>query len=130
MTFNERLTEKQIENDILRYLKLTGYFVFKIKSVGTFDPKLGRFRRSSPMYMKGVSDILGILPDGRFLAIEVKSEKGRVSPVQAIFIDEIISRGGVAFVARSLSDVQAEFTKRGINDGNMVTAKPRQAASS
>lgn len=54
---------------------------------------------------RGVSDILGILPDGRFLAIEVKTRTGRVSEYQASFLYEITKNGGVAFVARSVEDV-------------------------
>lgn len=53
----------------------------------------------------GVSDILGVLPDGKFLAIEVKTPTGRVSDHQQKFIDKVNASGGVAFVARSLDDV-------------------------
>lgn len=77
---------------------------FKIKSMGTFDVKLGGFRRPSPWYRKGVSDILGIY-NGKFLAIEVKSEKGKVSPAQALFLSDVRLNGGLGFVAKSIEDV-------------------------
>ena len=62
-----------------------------------------------PSHAPGVSDILGILKDGRFLAIEVKSAKGRISPHQQLFLNEITARGGLAFVAKSVEEVVAQL---------------------
>lgn len=53
----------------------------------------------------GMSDIMGILKDGRTLAIEVKSAKGIVQAHQHEFLNDIVKAGGVAFVARSTDDV-------------------------
>ena len=60
-----------------------------------------------PMGEKVVSDIIGILPDGsgRMFACEVKTERGRVTPHQARFIERVNDAGGIGFVARSLDDV-------------------------
>jgi hypothetical protein len=54
---------------------------------------------------KGVADILGILPGGKFLAVEVKKPGGRVSPEQADFLQEVNAAGGVGFIAYSSQDV-------------------------
>lgn len=54
---------------------------------------------------KGVPDILGVLPDGRALLIEVKAARGRVSPHQEKFIQAARATGALAFVARSVEDV-------------------------
>lgn len=51
------------------------------------------------------------MPDGRFLAIEVKAAKGKVSPHQQLFLDEIRARGGVAFVARAIDEVESALEK-------------------
>jgi hypothetical protein len=59
--------------------------------------------------MKGASDIIGCLPDGKFLAIEVKAPKGRVTDEQAQFIADVLRNGGVAFVARGVEDVEREM---------------------
>lgn len=56
--------------------------------------------------LPGSSDIIGCLPGGRFLAIEVKALKGKVSPLQQQFIDNINQAGGLAFVARTIEAVQ------------------------
>ena len=52
----------------------------------------------------GSSDIIGITPDGRFLAVEVKTKTGRVSDEQQRFIDAVRRKGGVAGVARSVEE--------------------------
>lgn len=57
-----------------------------------------------PMGTKGVPDILGIYK-GRFLGIEVKTEKGKVRPEQEEFLENIRRHGGIGFVARNLDDV-------------------------
>ena len=56
------------------------------------------------MGTKGVPDILGIYK-GQFLGIEVKTEKGKVSPEQEAFLENIRKHGGIGFVARSIDDV-------------------------
>lgn len=56
--------------------------------------------------LKGVSDILGILKDGRLLAIEVKVGYNKVTTEQNDFINQINTCGGLAFVARSLDDLR------------------------
>ena len=53
---------------------------------------------------KGMSDIMGVLKDGRTLAIEVKSRVGKMRPGQDEFLQTIRQAGGVAGVCRSVDD--------------------------
>lgn len=53
---------------------------------------------------RGSSDIIGLTPTGQFLAIEVKSKHGRVTPEQENFISRVGQQGGVAGVCRSVDD--------------------------
>ena len=53
---------------------------------------------------RGMSDIMGVLRDGRTLAIEVKSRTGRMRPGQEEFLASIRAAGGVAGVCRSVED--------------------------
>jgi hypothetical protein len=62
----------------------------------------GRFVRFG---WRGCSDILGMLKDGRLLAVEVKAPKGRLRPEQAEFLYLVRRFGGVALVARNCRDV-------------------------
>lgn len=96
--------ERDIQKAILDYLHSVPIYCWTNKTQGTYDPHKKIFRRNTTK--KGISDILGVLPDGRFLAIEVKSKSGRLSPEQAEFIDRVNDLGGLAFVARSLEEVQ------------------------
>jgi len=75
---------------------------------GTFQE---RNRDGSTRYIRantarGMSDIMGILKDGRTLAIEVKSRTGRMRPGQEEFLQTIRQAGGVAGVCRSVEDAQ------------------------
>lgn len=60
----------------------------------------------------GCSDIVGQLGDGRFLAVECKSTKGRLRPEQSVFLERINQAGGVAFVARNCLDVHRQLTNQ------------------
>jgi hypothetical protein len=62
----------------------------------------------------GSSDILGILPGGRFIAVECKSSGGRLSDNQRKFLKEIEKMGGVAIVAKSIDDIEKTFKRLGI----------------
>ena len=55
----------------------------------------------------GVADKIGILNDGTFLAIEVKSEGKRknVTANQKLFLDTINERGGIAVVVSCQEDL-------------------------
>lgn len=53
----------------------------------------------------GQPDVMGQLPDGRFLALEVKRPSGRVRPEQAEFLAKVERHGGIAAVVRSVEDV-------------------------
>lgn len=46
---------------------------------------------------------------GRILAIEVKSKYGKVSDDQQTFLDTVRTAGGLAFIARSVEDVEQEL---------------------
>ena len=62
--------------------------------------------------VSGIADILGIQRGtGRFIAIEVKTAKGKLSPFQTNFLNWINEAGGIAFVARSVDDVMARMNE-------------------
>lgn len=102
---SKNLNEQDIQNLILNWLNLKGIFAFRVNTTGVFDPEKKIYRKMGKFSLKGVSDIIGILPDGRFLAIEVKSAKGKPTKEQTAFINKINSKNGLAFVAYSLEDV-------------------------
>lgn len=97
--------ETDIQKQILTFLHLNKICAWRNNNGGVWDPTRKTFRTSFTG-RKGVSDILGVLPMGRFLAIEVKTPKGKLSPDQAVFLEEVTSLGGLAFKAESVNDVE------------------------
>ena len=102
------LSEKEIENHCLAWLKRNDIMGWKIKSVGTYDPKTKRFRTPSPWYRKGCPDILCCI-DGQLIGLEVKTAKGRLSEVQKEFHRDLVKAGGKVYVVRSIDDLPPIF---------------------
>lgn len=103
------LKENIVLANCLNYLHLKKIFCFR-NNTGAI--KIGR--RFIRFGYAGSSDIIGILPDGRFLAVECKREKGGVvSPVQKMFLKEIQDNNGVACVVHSAKEL-AEILKNEI----------------
>lgn len=91
----------------LEYLKLKNIFCFRNN---TGAVKVGR--RFVRFGCTGSSDILGILPDGRFLAVECKREKGGVlSEAQKDFLEKININNGVAFCVHSVIELDEKLKK-------------------
>lgn len=89
--------EADIEADILTYLAYR-----HIPAWRTHDA------RNHPA-TAGIADIIGILPGGRFLAIECKAHRGIVTKEQSDFIRAINLKGGLAIVTRSVQEVAHEL---------------------
>ena len=98
------VNENKVQLSVLKSLQKQGIFCWRQNNGATYDPKLGgyRFNYSS---IKGVPDIVGLLPNGKFLGVEVKSVKGKMSPEQFIFAKRIRESNGVYILARSAADV-------------------------
>lgn len=97
-----KVLEKDIQRQILDWLQWQGVYCWKNHSTG-IKKENGSW---IPVGKKGVSDILGILKGGIFLAIEVKSKRGKITVEQQEFLDSITTNQGIAFVARSLEDCE------------------------
>jgi len=86
-----------------------------LKTLGVVHFKQHQGLGSTP----GIPDILGIW-NGRFLAIEVKTNAGKLTEKQSDWIDKINRAGGLAFVARSIDDV---IDNLGIHDRILFSRK-------
>ena len=106
------MKESVIQRLIIAWLKTNDIFCWRNNSVGVYDETSKSFRSQVGVgALNGVSDILGVLNDGRLLAIEVKTQVGILSPAQSKFINAVNDRGGVAFVARSLDDAKTQLQR-------------------
>lgn len=93
--------ERNVQALILMALSEAGCLVWR-QDTGAYKAPDGRLIRYG--LCKGSSDVIGVAKDGRFLAVEVKTETGRVSPEQVAFLDAVRRAGGRAGVARSVAD--------------------------
>jgi hypothetical protein len=74
---------------------------------------------------KGSADILGILPGGRFLAVECKAPDGRLSLEQREFLTDIKALGGMAVMVRGWKELDQALRAAGyVNDGPLFEKAP------
>ena len=86
------MKEKTIINQILKYLK-------------SF-PECFAFKEHGGLYgTSGIPDII-VCYKGKFVAFEVKTEKGKLSKLQEITIEKIKNANGVAFKVTNLEEVK------------------------
>lgn len=110
-------SESATLNAILRYCQRPHIRLYR-QNTGAFAIGSGagkRFVRAG--LCKGSSDIIGwksvpakvngeMRDVAIFVALEVKSEKGRVRREQAAFLNDVADSGGIAGVVRSIADAQ------------------------
>ena len=99
------VTESEIKKQILEYLTVTNIFAWR-QNCGAFIQEENGTKRFIRCGIPGCSDIIGCLPDGRFLAVECKRPGGKLTMAQKAFLAEIAKNGGVAIVASSVEDVE------------------------
>ena len=106
--------ESSVMRACLSELKRRGVFCWR-QNTGAFRVE-NRFFRSS---IAGVSDIIGVLPGGRFLAVECKREiGGKTSEKQLLFLSSVQNAGGLACIVHSAREL-AEILDAQENGGNL-----------
>lgn len=101
------MTESQIQDAIrLELGRRPDLVVVWRNNIGNVEARTG-YRISFGVGGPGGADLLGIDYRGRFVAIEVKTPTGRVSPEQRKFGELVEQRGGVYLVMRSVDDARA-----------------------
>jgi len=106
--------ETKIQNLILMALSKAGCLVFRNESAGAWVGKVIHKDASQVTLTNarmirfglavGSSDIIGVAPCGRFIAIEIKTSKGRATKEQLRFFEAVNNAGGIAGIARSVED--------------------------
>lgn len=86
------MNESDITKSILKYLKTLPRCFFSKEHGGIYGTS-------------GIPDII-VCIDGRFIALEVKTQKGKTTPLQNAAIRKIRSSGGFAFVVRSVEEAK------------------------
>lgn len=95
------------ESDLLSYaitcLKQSGLVFWRVPNQGV---RHNGIRKKSPI--TGFPDLAGVFPNGKFFAIELKTDKGRLSPEQTEWITKLNMSGAMAIVLRSKDEI-SEF---------------------
>ena len=96
------MRESELQRDAVKLLESMGYWVV----------------RAIHNSKSGIMDLICCAPDGKFVGIELKVGKNTPSALQAMAIEEVLKRGGTAFVAWSLEDIKEGLEKGRRDDGH------------
>ena len=100
--------EGDLVKDCIRWLAIMGCFVWKQNQGGMkTETHFIRFA-----HVDGISDIIGMTPFGRFIAVECKQPNKKPTAKQQAFLDEVKSQGGIAIVAHDLAELEHEYMKQ------------------
>lgn len=105
------MKESDVLAACLQYLALRRIFAWR-QNQGAIPLPGGRYRKFNGM--AGQSDIIGCLPDGRFLACEVKRPGGKMSPEQEEFQRRVTEAGGVAVCVTSIDELERNLRDAGV----------------
>lgn len=98
------MKEKEIQKDVLKALQSHPKVAWAyITSAGVAKGVTGG--RPFRIGFNGLSDILGQMTDGKFLAIEVKQPGKEPTPEQYEFLTKVNADGGVGFWVYSIEQV-------------------------
>ncbi len=111
------MTESDIQRAIQAHVSSLGHRLFRNNTgegwVGKFGGRTANgsvtLHNARPLHAGlcvGSSDLIGWTDTGRFLAIEVKTETGIISPEQINFIRVAREHGCLAGIARSIDDAK------------------------
>jgi hypothetical protein len=115
--------EAKVGEKVDAYLKSIGAYMRTIKSDGRKLPN-GRWIPSSQG--RGISDRIGVLPGGRFIAVELKAvgKKATATTEQLDFLSRVIALGGCGLVADSVEDVKAALN---MDQTELLNALPQKS---
>ena len=100
-----KITTAGLTNATLRVLHLNGFKAWRNNNIPTFDAKRNIYRANTTK--KGISDIIGFQRStGRFLAVEIKNGKDKLSAEQKVFLEDVKNGGGIAMVIYNMTDVE------------------------
>jgi len=98
-------TEHQIQNQLLGFLRMKGYFCIRLNA-GKYSVGEGRNRRFVMGVEAGIADLLAI-KHGKCFFIEVKrSAKHKATPLQLEKMKELEEYGAVCIIASSIEDLK------------------------
>ena len=112
-------SEADLQRDILAWLTIHRIMHWRMPVGAVMHRKklkgqIREFYKPSPL--KGFPDIAGVLSKqhpGTFFVLELKSQKGKLTPEQKIWIAQLSQAGAKTAVIRSLDDIIENMTRWG-----------------
>lgn len=102
------MSETQLQSAIRDALLATGRVLLWRNNTGKLQDRKGRWVTFGIGF--GGADLVGIYkPTGRFIAFEIKTESGRLSPEQRAWHAAVRAANGAVFVARSVDEAIAQL---------------------
>lgn len=104
------ITANALTKHTIRLLDLKGFNVWRQNNGGVYDPTNKVFRRNSST--PGISDIIGYhKKTGKFIAVEIKIGKDKLSPYQEQFLSGVNKAGGIGVVIKDMDELE-KFAKQ------------------
>jgi hypothetical protein len=99
------MTTNELTTSCIKYATIVGYKVWRNNNGAVYDPKIGCFRKNKNKLL-GVPDIIGFHRiTGKFIGIEIKVGKDKLSPEQILFINEAINSSCICLVVKEMNDI-------------------------
>lgn len=93
-----------LTKQVIKILWIKGWQVWRQNNAAIYDPTKNIFRSNSTI--KGISDIIGFnKKDARFIAIEIKVGRDKLSVEQKLFLEYVNKAGGVGLEVRKIEDI-------------------------
>jgi hypothetical protein len=98
--------ERELVKACMEYLSFKGYEVLRNNTgLFIFYGRDGR-PRAVRTGVKGSPDIIACSPDGRFVAVECKAGKNKLTAYQKAFIERLKRKNAIVVVAYSVEDLE------------------------
>lgn len=105
--------ERALQKAAVDFLTLHNFLVFSVPNEYTR-------KRRPPGRLAGACDLIAVAPSGEVLFIELKTPQGRLTWRQKRFAEELMARGRVLHVVRSLDELMALVREGGFLCANRV----------
>ena len=117
--------EERLQRAVVQLLMLA-YPTLRWRAIpnGEYRSKRTAGRLKAMGVQPGVADLHITLPGGRSLWIELKSEKGRLSPAQRAFAEAETAIGAEYKICRSIDDVVDVLGRRGVPPAEELVREP------
>lgn len=101
--------EQDLTGPVIAFLALADIYAFRLNA-GKVQTAHGTWVQLAP---KGTADVVGVLPGGRWLCVELKRKGGKVRKEQAEWLDMMRGKGALCVVITSVEDLRTALRLEG-----------------